>query len=58
MITKKKKCVNNNINHIREHLLKTKEKMRLKEINDDTSIITNTPYKNYLTENFVLKNIT
>ena len=53
IITKKKKCVKNNINRIRKHLLKTKEKIRLKEFNDDTSIISNNPYKNYLTENFV-----
>jgi len=50
-IPKKKKCVKNNIEHIRKLLIKTKEKMIIKKYNDDTSIITNNPYKNYFKEN-------
>ena len=50
-IPKKKKCVKNNIEHIRKLLVKTKEKMIIKKFNDDTSIITNNPYKNYFKEN-------
>ena len=50
-IQKKKKCVKNNIEHIRKLLIKTKEKMIIKKYNDDTSIITNNPYKNYFKEN-------
>ena len=55
IITKKKKCVKNNINHIRKFLLKTKEKMILKKYNDDTSIDTYTPYKKYFRENYGYK---
>ena len=50
-IPKKKKCVKNNIEHIRKLLIKTKEKMIIKKYNDDTSIITNNPYKIYFKEN-------
>ena len=57
IITKKKKCVKNNINHIRKFLVKTKEKMILKKYNDDTSINTNTPYQKYFRENYGYKNI-
>ena len=54
-ITQKEKIVGNKINNIRKHLLKAKEKMILKKYNDDTSIITNTPYKNYFRENYGYK---
>ena len=57
IITKKKKCVKNNINNIRKFLVKTKEKMILKKYNDDTSINTNTPYQKYFRENYGYKNI-
>ena len=50
-IPKKKKCVKNNIEHIRKLLIKTKEKMIIKKYNDDTSIIINNPYNNYFKEN-------
>jgi len=55
IIRKKKKCVKNNINHIRKFLVKTKEKMILKKYNDDTNIDTYTPYKKYFRENFGYK---
>ena len=50
--TKKKKCVKNNIDHIRKLLVKTKESMTIKKYIDDTSIISNNPHKNYFKENF------
>ena len=50
-IPKTKKCVKNNIEHIRKLLIKTKEKMIIKKYNDDTSIIINNPYNNYFKEN-------
>ena len=55
IITKKKKCVKNNINHIRKFFVKTKEKMILKKYIDDTSIDTYTPFKKYFRENYGYK---
>ena len=46
---------NNKINNNFSIKITQKEKMILKKYNDDTSIITNTPYKNYFRENYGYK---
>lgn len=47
-----KKTVRNNIDKIRRFMIKTKEKMILKKYCDDTSVITNTSFKDYFRENY------
>ena len=47
-----KKTVRNNIDKIRRFMIKTKEKMTLKKYCDDTSVISNTQFKDYFRENY------
>jgi hypothetical protein len=42
----------NNINHIRKMVIKIKDKIPNKKYSDDTDIISNTPYKDYIKENY------
>ena len=46
--TKNKKYVRNNINHIRKIVIKIKNKIPNQKYIDDTDIIPNTPYKDYI----------
>jgi hypothetical protein len=42
----------NNINHIRKMVIKINDKIPNKKYSDDTDIISNTPYKDYIKENY------
>ena len=50
-----KKGVRNNFNHIRKIFIKYKDKIPTKKYIDDTDIVTNTEYKDYIQQNFSSK---
>lgn len=52
---KTKKGVRNNFNHIRKIFIKHKEKIPTKKYIDDTDIVTNTQYKDYIQQNYSSK---
>ena len=52
---KTKKGVRNNFNHIRKIFIKYKEKIPTKKYIDDTDIVTNTQYKDYIQQNYSFK---
>ena len=53
--TKSKKGVRNNFNHIRKIFIKYKDKIPNKKYIDDTDIVTNTQYKDYIQKNYSSK---